>query len=754
MKKILFCAGLMALAASCTQDELLNDSVMEQSKGLSFSAIVPEDLSSRGTLYENNDKFPFFWHAEKDKIEIWGAGNLKANSYGVATVGASATTAWTAPTDAAEYKATKSEGNGQFTSVNDANLLEFDRQVAPNKTKATFVGAYAASIATVTGTADVAKLTMTAKYGNATQDLQNNDISYYTPMYSVSKGEQGEAYESVGENVNLAFYRPLAVARLKSNGITEDYQELFGNLETITITTKGYTPAEGAPIAASPIVYDANAVVTVNLAKLTDPTETYVATALSNNDEVVATYNKEWADGDVAFVALANVDRSAYRTKNVKETVVIEYEFENITFTQEVETSADWKSDANSVLGVPALTISEYPYFVVNNGTEIALIVNSGNFADVLKDAETIDWGAGVDVTAITEIYSSVALTADEQANLQNFTSLKKLELSAQTSLVEDALKGLNTSLVEINMPLVTTIAEDFVDGDFNKLTTLKLGSYAFDNKKINDYFFKENKVQYLDASGVTTMEPVFGTEAPLSFRDKTALVEIKVNNMALYSNSFNGCTGLKKVDGVVDITNAEYAFADCSSLTTVKISGTVIPRNAFAGCSSLTTVLNGTAQVAPTAIGEEAFKTTTALKAMDLANATTIGKNAFNASGLRYSSFTDEETYNEVVTVGAAKIEEGAFASTKLVYVNFNNATEVAHGFLTGVTSLKHIKFEKAFTVVVPETNVWAGSFGNANTVTLFLNAEQAYIVGSSLELPYGDNGETQAISFGIIKK
>ena len=92
MKKILFCAGLMALAASCTQDELLNDSVMEQSKGLSFSAIVPEDLSSRGTLYENNDKFPFFWHAEKDKIEIWGAGNLKANSYGVATVGASATT--------------------------------------------------------------------------------------------------------------------------------------------------------------------------------------------------------------------------------------------------------------------------------------------------------------------------------------------------------------------------------------------------------------------------------------------------------------------------------------------------------------------------------------------------------------------------------------------------------------------------------------------------------------------------------------
>lgn len=766
MKKILFCAGLMALAASCTQDELLNESVMGQSKGISFSATVPEDLNSRGTLYENNDKFPFFWHAEKDKIEIWGAGNLaaNANNYGVASVGASANTDWTAPTGsgnpvqkAAMYKATKSEGNGQFTSVDDENLLEFATQAAPNETKATFVGAYAASIASVTGTADVTKLTLNAAQGNASQDLENNDVSYYTPMYSVSKGKQGATYESVGENINLEFYRPLAVARLKSNGITAAYKTLFGNLETITITTAGYTPGIGSTVAqktASPIVYAQNAVITVDLTNLTDPTKTNVVAA---GTEVTATYNMEWADGDIAFVALANVDRSAYRTDNVKETVVIEYAFNNITFTQEVETNADWKSDANGVLGVPALTISDYPYFVVDNGSSVALIVNSGNFADVFKNATTIDWGtSGVAVSSITEIYSHVALTADEQAKLQEFTALTKLELSAQTSLVKDALKGLYDTLEEVNMPLVTTIAEDFVDDAFSQLTTLKLGSYAFSNKKINDLFLSENTVEYLDASGVSTMEPVFGTEAALSFRNLTALEEIKVNNMALYSNAFNGCTGLTKVDGVVDITNAEYAFNGCTALTTVNISGTVIPRNAFTGCTSLTTVLKGTAQVAPTTVGESAFQGATSLETMDLANATTIGKNAFNASGLKYSSFTNATTYNEVVTVGATKIEEGAFANTELVFVNFKNATEVAQGILTGVSSLKHIKFEKVFTVV-PATAAWTGSFGtNTSQVTLFVNAEQTYIDGSSLALPWTDNGTatTTSIPFGIIKK
>lgn len=756
MKKILFCAGLLAFVTSCTQDELLNDSVAVQTNGISFSASVP-DMESRGTLYENNDKFPFFWHAEKDQINVLAKGDVTGTGKVITVTDG----AWTIPT-VAVYKATKSEGNGQFTSLDEDNLLEFNT-VSQGNPKAKFVAAYGADIKTVNqdDNGKITNLTIAVELSNAEQTLTSKNVADYAPMYSVSEGEQEESYESVGENVNLSFYRPLAVAGFRATGI-KDYvdSELFGNLKSITVTTKGFKVGDEQLIPASNIAYAANDVVTIDLANPTDPSKTNVTSTAATKNEVKAIYNTVWDGSEVLFMALANVDRSAYKTetmvaKNATESITIKYEFDYITFTDvKPATTSDWVSNENSVIPMPKLDMANFPYFVVEKGATKALIVNSGTFASVMKNATQVNWGEGIDASAITELYCHVDLTSEEQALLQKFTGLKVIELSVETSLVKDALKGLYDTLEEINMPLVTTIAEDFVDDNFSTLTTLNLGSYAFDNKTINDYFFTEDKVVTLDASGVSTMEPVFGTEAALSFRGLGNLETIKVNNMALYSNSFNGCTGLKKVDGIVDITNAEYAFAGCENLKSVKISGTVIPRNAFDGCKELTTVLNGTAQVVPTTIGEEAFKDTEKLEVMDLANATTIGKNAFNNSGLRYSSYTDEDTYNEVVTVGAAKIEEGAFANTKLVYVNFKNATEVAPGFLTGVTTLKHIKFEKAFTVVVPTTNTWAGSFGNANTVTLFVDAEQAYIVGSSLELPYGEDGLTAPISFGIIKK
>ena len=765
MKKILFCAGLLAFVTSCTQDELLNETVAEQAKGISFGATVPDALDSRGVLYEDNNKFPFFWYAESDRINVLGAGNLAAGK-GVATPGAT----WTIPAaGAASYKATKSEKVGQFTAATDTDLMNFSAAgVAAGKNpKATFVAAYNAGISGVNADANgnVAKVTLSVTQSNKTQDYTTGDnVSDYAPMYSVSTGEQTEAYHSVGERINLAFYRPLAVARVKSSGIGADYKTLFGKLNSVTVETKGYTQTQGSTVATKPasaIVYDANAVLTVDMANLTDPTKTNVAKSATNNTSVTAEYNVAWGDGDVAFVALSNVDRKAYRTDKVKETVELSYQFDYITFKQTVTTDADWKSDANEVLGVPALNMNDYPYFVVNNTTtgEKALIVNSGKFADVFKSGAanpTINWGAGELASTITSIYCHVALTDAEQALLKNFTALNKIELSEQTSLVADALKDLYDTLKYIEMPKVTTVAATFTNGNFAVLETLKMGSYAFDNKTINDKFLSLNKVKYLDASGVETMEPVFGTEAALSFRNLTTLEEIKVNNMALYSNAFNGCTGLNKVDGVVNITDAEFAFYGCTALQTVKISGTVIPKYAFQGCTALTSVLYNNAQVAPTSVDEFAFEGASALTTMDLTNATVIGKSAFANTALQYSSYTNATTYNDVVTVGAAKIENSAFANTNLVYVNFKNATEIAQNILSDVTTLKHIKFEKVFTVGTYST-AWTGTFGtNTDDVTLFVNPDQTYIDGSSLALPYksGNNTVYSNILFGIIKK
>ena len=45
MKKILLCAGLVALAASCTQDETLSLDVQNNSEGLTFEFV--EGVDSR-----------------------------------------------------------------------------------------------------------------------------------------------------------------------------------------------------------------------------------------------------------------------------------------------------------------------------------------------------------------------------------------------------------------------------------------------------------------------------------------------------------------------------------------------------------------------------------------------------------------------------------------------------------------------------------------------------------------------------------
>ena len=73
MKKVLFGAGLMLLAVSCSQDELDSLSVQEV-KGISFSSELLENAQSRADMVWNDDanKYDYFWWAEQDKINVWG----------------------------------------------------------------------------------------------------------------------------------------------------------------------------------------------------------------------------------------------------------------------------------------------------------------------------------------------------------------------------------------------------------------------------------------------------------------------------------------------------------------------------------------------------------------------------------------------------------------------------------------------------------------------------------------------------------
>ena len=104
MKKLLFCASILALAVSCTEDEF--DSVAikgEQYKGISFESSLMETPQTKGSLEYDAvaGKHNFFWYAEKDRIGIWSV-NTKAKSINTG----SSVTAWIDANKAATYKAT------------------------------------------------------------------------------------------------------------------------------------------------------------------------------------------------------------------------------------------------------------------------------------------------------------------------------------------------------------------------------------------------------------------------------------------------------------------------------------------------------------------------------------------------------------------------------------------------------------------------------------------------------------------------
>lgn len=54
MKRLLFCAGILALAASCTE-EMDTLSVQQQSKGITFVATDGNDAATRGHFEETED---------------------------------------------------------------------------------------------------------------------------------------------------------------------------------------------------------------------------------------------------------------------------------------------------------------------------------------------------------------------------------------------------------------------------------------------------------------------------------------------------------------------------------------------------------------------------------------------------------------------------------------------------------------------------------------------------------------------------
>jgi hypothetical protein len=781
MKKVLFCSALLALVAGCAENELDSLSTPQKGQGISFEAEAP---TTRMQWDETETSYVPFWYAEQDRIGLF-AVNVKKGAFGSeAGLGRTTTDNWTGLPDTeasadATYKATQSQRTGAFTAITDGDLLHF-----ANNGDARFLAVYPSTVKAKYdgGKVVLSSLPKLSEQNQATTKGYNEA----TLMYSMSIAARKNSYDAVGEKVNLQFKRPLSALVFSTENVN-DYttadpvtdESIFGNLMTITVEAKGWTPESGGlgAITPSTLAYD-ESVATIEV-----DTINYAATfkagsgTESNKIELTlgdAASGLAWNDDALAVVAIKDVDRSETFSAEKKETMEVVFSFDKIDLTMTNSTKSNW----DGFIEYPTLNINNYPYLVTKgkSSSTRTLIVNNGNFNDIFAKNGKIAWtdteGAEVELSEIATIISNVKLTDVELGKIKLFTNLKSLTLKENASVPANTFSTAQASAItKLDLPKVTSIDAKFINGAeggaFAKIATLLMPAYQFENAKVNAAFFNDGEkgeLVTLDMSGVNSMLPTFGVARTLSFEgyEKLATVTVK-DNLVASPSGFADCVALKTINGKLDITDAPSVFKMTTDendvLESVELVNRMIPADAFNNCTALETVKYNGSSIAPTAIGSSAFANTTALKYMDLSEVATIGASAFEASGI-----TSTSKNTETLTVGATELPASIFKNcANIEMVKFTNATKITGDeILAGNTkALIQIKFLKVISLAdAAAANAYGKIFGETvdktKTIDFWTNPEQPGVDGLTFTLSY-KNGTTtvpQVYTFSSIQK
>lgn len=771
MKKLLFCAGVLALAISSCTDEYDSFSAQQQTKGIAFVAgnedvavtkgFFTEEVTGGETFYK-----PFWW-AEQDRITIIGK-NIK-KGYPVAS--GTEYDEWKTSTDLASqkatYKATQSQRSGVFTSVNDDNMLNF---LADSEDPAEFLAIYPADdntnykvTSTTAGTFEVKSLkslkaqTQTDTLGGG---IYNNMLKwdYVTAMPENS-------YDAVGEKISLDFQREFSGIVFKTAN-AERYtkggaESIFGNLMTVEAELGQYQSDAFVQTGVPALAYNETAAaltIKVPTAQGEVESSTFNAGTVTDNayKTVTLTMNDvnglAWGDGARAYMVVLPVELASVEKPILKVT----YTFDNITFETEYQMEQkNWEK--GKFYNVPELDINKYDYLLtdVKTSNDRTLIVNRGNFSSVFDAYGNVIWPIG-GTTGVAKseigtiiVAKDVVVTENDVKGLNAFTNLTSVEMPQVTNLPDGTFTETQASnLKTIVMPAVTTVGEQFAGAALTALENLNLAAYPFDKENVNKLFFNEtnkNTLKTLNIAGVSSMTPSFGVERTLSFQGYEKLEKVTVQDgVDVCANAFNGCKNLKEMNGIVDLLNGTSAFEGCENLAVIKINGTVIPARAFYRCKKLTQILNDGEQVIPTKIGEYAFGGVAAEASpanfyMNLTNATEIGNNAF-----LNSSLTSGKQSSRILTVGATSVKNNAFNGTKVQMVQFLNAESIEDGALANTTALIQVKFLKHFKYAgesgaKPDANIFGGN-RTGNNVYLFVCSDQTGWSGTTLTLTNGN--------------
>ena len=295
----------------------------------------------------------------------------------------------------------------------------------------------------------------------------------------------------------------------------------------------------------------------------------------------------------------------------------------------------------------------------------------------IIPDSVTsIGDSAFQDCTSLESVVIPEGLTSIGKEAFYNCKSLTSIEIPDGVTSIGYAAFGGCTRLTSVELPNGLARIGDYAFRDCTSLTSIKLPdsvtsighSAFFCCTKLTEIAVSDGNPYYCAPEGVLFNKngtelicyPAGKTESAYTifygvtrigdyaFRDCTSLTSIVIPDSvtSIGNYAFRDCTSLTSIeipDSVMRI--GDYAFRDCTSLTSIVIpdSVTSIGNRAFAGCKNLTSII---IPDSVTSIGDSAFQDCTSLESVVIPEGlTSIGSYAFydceKLTEIRYNGTT-----------------------------------------------------------------------------------------------------------------
>lgn len=706
MKRILFCAGLLAFMASCTQDEFEQQTISNeaQAPGISFVGVEAEAPSTRGEVYWDQSTLKYKWYAEQDQVDIYAVGATKGGTLGTGSGGIRVDywNKWVQSSPAsdeaipAQYKATRSMNEPWFTGVTNNDILYFSAGTDVHN-PAEFLAVYPGTSVLDFSQEGQGKLIIKnlpdITIQNQTSGTEGNSIAEKTLMLAYGTGypNPDAAYESVGERVDLSFKRPMGYIAWKTanldsdpdlSAVNENLKSIFGNLESIKVKAKGYDQngngdyTDEGDIAPSILNYG-DALMRINMPNpensefdwtdvdfLSSDGTKVVASTNSNTpidgtwdtdvtgaaSEVTLSLNQAWSDNNSAFMIVSPVFRTLNgysREKDINEELVATYTFENITLKADKESGIGIISPFGgfSTAGDWSNT-KGYNRYTLDIAKYPYLVTNKTNDRALIIN----------DATFAEDIMSGnqQVIWNGEQINPTEFTTIiSKTPIYDEANNVDQYsyLKQFTNlkKLVLINDTKIP--ANAFNRNTFGQLTEINFPAVTEIDAAAFTGFGKE------DNNGLTNVYlksyPFLDRDIAFSFLDDDKLAKLDMS-------------AAEKMN--VGFPSQGFTLEGYSQLTEVTVGTVEVGPNSFDGCTNLTTI-KGDGNFKLNTNGFAAFRGTS-LTTINLVQTAAIPAYAFQNCDDLVSVTSDGTTLtavNEYAFQSCEKLTSSAINSIKL---------------------------------------------------------------------------------------